>query len=85
MYTFALVSTATLATTPGALTKSGAINKRWLSKADRVWSGGARGLHTGRAYTGSEGGICIVASQRDYYGNGADNAMRADFFAAMGA
>ena len=84
MYTFALISTATLATTPGALTKSGALNKRWLSKAARVWSGGVRGVYTGRAHTGSEGGICIVASQRDYYGSGADNAMRADFFAAMG-
>lgn len=85
MSAFALISTATLATVPGALTKSGAINRRWLSKAARVWSGAHRGVYTGRAHTGSEGGICLSASQRDYYGNGADVAMRADFFAAMGA
>lgn len=84
MYTFALVSLVSLAAIPGALTKSGDINKRWLSKADRVWSGGVRGVHTGRAYTGSEGGICLVASQRDYHGHGADDAMRRDFIAAMG-
>jgi hypothetical protein len=85
MYTFALISAATLSTVPGALTKSGDINKRWLSKAARVWSGGVRGVYTGRAHTGSEGGICLVASQRDYYGHGADDAVRAAFFAAMGA
>lgn len=84
MTTFALISNASLATVPGALTKSGAINQRWLSKAGRVWSGAGRGVFTGRNYTGSAGGVCLAASQRDYYGNGADTAMRADFFTAMG-
>lgn len=84
MTTFALISTATLATIPGALTKTGAVNKRWLSKAARVWSGAHCGVHSGAAYTGSAGGVCLSASQRDYYGNGAARAMRADFFAAMG-
>jgi hypothetical protein len=84
MYTFALISLASLNSIPGAVTKSGAINKRFLSKAARVWSGGVRGVYTGRAHTGSEGGICLVANQRDFYGHGADDAMRRAFFAAIG-
>jgi len=40
MYTFTLISLASLNSIPGAVTKSGDINKRWLSKAARVWSGG---------------------------------------------
>ena len=84
MYTFTLISLASLNSIPGAVTKGGDINKRWLSKAARVWSGGVRGVYTGRAHTGSEGGICLVASQRDFYGHGADDAMRRAFFAAMG-
>jgi hypothetical protein len=84
METFALVSFESLAPIKGALTRKGELSKRFIARAKRVWeaTGPRRGVHTATEYVGVEA-MCLSASQAHYWGHGADEAMRRDFFAAL--
>jgi hypothetical protein len=84
--TFALISRETLNTIPGAIRKDGAISDRWWSRASKAWlavGGRFATMQIGKRGTSAAGGLYLVASQADYYGDGASNRMRADFYEAL--
>jgi hypothetical protein len=86
---FALLSADTLRTIPGAIRKDGTLSSRWLTRADKLWAktvgSRAAGVSPGKRGTSNADGVYLYASERDYYGNGASDRMRADFFEALRA
>jgi len=86
--TFALLSRETLQTLPGAIRKDGEISDRWWARASKAWlSVGGRFayMQIGKRGTSAAGGLYLVASQAEYFGDGAADRMRGDFFAALAA